>query len=557
MSLKQLFSVFLFFCAYGTMAQSLIQGRLLDAQDDSPIPYAVLQRSTDTRAVMTNADGAFSLELTPGDQLILRHIGYNQEIFTFDGSSEFIIRATAKTEELPTVELQGENAALDLFWDMVKIGRKQATEAQGMKSFYRLLTKEASGEPYEYLEAFYQTETGANGIESMVPKSGRFAFVTREEDFFSADLSRLLPQFRFFRTFGEVDNLPVFPSAMNRKKIESTYSIEVERLFYSSEGTTAEIHLISTDPKHKEHYVYFIDTKTKLPVRIEMRKHKLNTRPFEALDENDKVGEVLLSSTVDFGQEEGKFFVEQYRLNFEYTYFKLGYAPRTFLTEISWFGYRKGRFTLPVLYSLADYHTDYHYYGRLPDLPELWETDYAVLATSEQQKTVELLKTLDTRGNFFGDSLNHKKTFWRDRDLPMIWQRIEDKKPDQDIRSFSYINEQANHLVFDFSVNSFCQDGSAQWYVEPEFLGEESYFRENRTATALRYVQLAWKITILRADEFQQNLNESSKCYSDEELRELVANRVNALNDELFSLSSQTADGKYDEKLAEWESRYE
>ena len=557
MILKQLYAALFFLCAYGTMGQSLVQGQLLDAADDQPIPFAVLQRTSDERAVMTNDDGEFAIELAAGDALLLRHVGYDQRSFTYNGEMPFIIKATARIEELPTVDLQGENAAIDLFWDMVKEGRKRATEVVDMKSFYRLLTTEVNGDPYEYLEAFYQSETGANGIESINPKSGRYAFVEREERFFSADLSRILPQLRLFRTFGDVDYLPVFPSALSRKKVLDQYELSVERIFYGEESNTIEILLRSREDEDPAEYIYWVDTKDHLPVRFQMKRHRLSSKPIEAVDDNDAVREVEMGCTMDFGQRDGRVFVEQCRLELGYTYLKLGAPPKYLETEMNWFAYRDGKFTNPVLYSLSEYHTDFHYYARLPDVPELWNSEYAVLATEDQLNTIELFKSLPTRGNFFSDSLNGKKTFFRDRELPMVWRRISKEKPEKFITGFGYVNDRANGLVFDFSVNSYCYGDSAKWYVEPEFVGEESYFREDRTDDALRYVRLSWKITVLKAEEFQQQLNAQGACLNNEALHELHIKKSNELNDILFDLSSQTADGKYAEKLAEWESRYE
>lgn len=536
------------------MGQSLRKGLLVDAEDNSPIAYAVLQRLSDGRAVMTNADGVFQVELRSSDSLRLRHVGYLETTFGQPDSGEWILQAQVKNEELPTVELKGENAAVELFWEMVKNGRKQATNVTDKKSFYRLMTKQLSGDPYEYLEAFYQTETTANGLEYMGIKSGRYAFVNRQEAFFSADLSRLLTQMRFFRTFGEVDNLPVFPSALPRKRIESEYDLSVERMFYQESGTLAEVRLTSKDG-HEE-YLYWIDTKKAWPVRIKMTERRLKERPFEAIDPEDQVIDIAMGSTVDFAFSKKGFFVEQYRLKFSYTYLRQG-QPNLYLeTDMNWVGYEDGRFIEPINYALSEYHSDYHYYNRIPMIEALWEHEYAVLASEDQKKTIELFKNLEFKGNFFGDSINGKKVYFKDSELPMVWQRISFDKEQEQLGSFNYIHEQDNLLVFDLSVNGYCWDDQVEWKVEPEFVGESSYFREARTPVALRYVRLAWRITELKAAQWQSELQASGICLEQDKLESAYLKKVNELSEELFQLSSQTNDGKYESKLWEWEQRY-
>ena len=554
MSRISAFVLLLLVSAFGTMGQSLRKGLLVDAEDNQPIAYAVLQRQSDGRAVMTNADGVFQVELQPNDSLRLRHVGYLENVFGQPTSGEWILRAQVKNEELPAVELRAENAAVELFWEMVKNGRKLATNVRDKKSFYRLMTQQLSGDPYEYLEAFYQTETTANGLEYIGIKSGRYAFVDREEAFFSADLSRLLTQMRFFRTFGEVDNLPVFPSALPRKRIESEYDLSVERMFYQESGTIAEVRLTSKDGD--EEYFYWIDTEKAWPVRIQMTDRLLKERPFEAIDPDDQVIDIGMGCTVDFAFSKKGFFVEQYRLKFGYTYLRPG-QPNLYLeTDMNWVGYEDGRFIEPINYALSQYHTDYHYYNRIPMIEALWEHEYAVLASEEQKKTIELFKDLDFRGNFFGDSINGKKVYFKDSELPMVWQRISSDKDQEQLGSFNYINEQDNSLVFDLSVNGYCWDDQVEWKVEPEFVGDSSYFREARTPAALRYVRLAWRITELKAAQWESELQKSGICLEQDKLESAYLKKINELSEELFQLSSQTNDGKYESKLLEWEQRY-
>ena len=537
------------------MGQSLRKGVLVDANDGSPITFALLQRLSDGRAVMTNSDGVFQVELRPSDSLKLRHIGYLEESFGYSGTGEtWVLKGTPKNEELPTVELSDKDAAVELFWRMVKNGRKLATDIVDMKSFYRLMTKQVSGDPYEYLEGFYQTETSGNGLEYMGVKSGRYAFVVREDQFFSADLSRLLTQMRFFRTYGEVDNLPVFPSALPLKRIENDYDLTVERMLYQGSSTLAEIKVIAKDGY--EEYYYWIDTKTAWPVRITMTERLLEERPFEAVDPEDKVIDVAMGCVVDFGLSKSNFFVEQYRLNFGYTYLRKDQPNMYLETTMNWVGYEDGRFIEPINYALAEYHTDYHYYNRIPMIEEIWENESAVLASEEQKETLELFKEIEFRGNYFGDSVNGEKAYFRDSELPMVWQRISSEKDPEQIGSFNYINEQDNSLVFDLSVNGYCWNDSVIWKVEPEFVGEASYFREARTPAALRYVRLAWQITVVKAAEWELELNKLALCLDQDKIETAYLKKVNELSEELFRLSSQTNDGKYESKLEEWEAKY-
>ncbi len=92
-----------------------IEGRLIDAKDETPIAFATIRVKNKSKGLISNMDGGFKIPeklQKLGDTLVISSIGYeSQEIVLSQLSKEKvnIIQLAAKVEALATVTIMGSN----------------------------------------------------------------------------------------------------------------------------------------------------------------------------------------------------------------------------------------------------------------------------------------------------------------------------------------------------------------------------------------------------------------------------------------------------------------
>ena len=84
------------------MAQAMLTGQIVDADDGGPIPYASASYKGQHKAVSSDADGKFSIERHEGWTLTFSSVGYTPVSITVN----------AATKEL-TIKLKSESRKID------------------------------------------------------------------------------------------------------------------------------------------------------------------------------------------------------------------------------------------------------------------------------------------------------------------------------------------------------------------------------------------------------------------------------------------------------------
>ena len=69
-----------------------VTGKVLDANDNSPLPGASIQVKGTTKGVATLADGSFSLDAAATDVLVVSLMGYTRQEVAVNGQSNITIR---------------------------------------------------------------------------------------------------------------------------------------------------------------------------------------------------------------------------------------------------------------------------------------------------------------------------------------------------------------------------------------------------------------------------------------------------------------------------------
>ncbi|MCR9063487.1 MAG: TonB-dependent receptor [Cytophagales bacterium] len=75
---KSIAVLFLLFLTFGLQAQSLITGKIIDQDSEDLVGVSVIVKGT-TRGVNSDIDGKYSIQASPGEELIFSFIGYTSE----------------------------------------------------------------------------------------------------------------------------------------------------------------------------------------------------------------------------------------------------------------------------------------------------------------------------------------------------------------------------------------------------------------------------------------------------------------------------------------------
>ncbi len=95
------------FCLSAQAQTQTINGTVTDASDGSPVVGANVVVKSTTRGVMTDVDGKFSLEVNPGDVLVISFIGYETEEIDPGGQREVSVLLNQNATSLSEVVVVG------------------------------------------------------------------------------------------------------------------------------------------------------------------------------------------------------------------------------------------------------------------------------------------------------------------------------------------------------------------------------------------------------------------------------------------------------------------
>jgi Family of unknown function (DUF5686)/CarboxypepD_reg-like domain len=101
-------------------AQTVVRGRVLDAENDDPLPYATVQFGNGQSGTRTDIDGYFRVESPRQErQIRVSYVGYVTQTIEINGAQELVVRMTESNKRLGEVVIRPEkykkdNPAVDL-----------------------------------------------------------------------------------------------------------------------------------------------------------------------------------------------------------------------------------------------------------------------------------------------------------------------------------------------------------------------------------------------------------------------------------------------------------
>ena len=225
-----------------------IEGRVLNAKDQSPIPFAHIQVVNAKFGTATNQDGDFSLRTAHLPiELKISHLNFeDKSIFIYDQEQEVTISLSPAKIELQEVKVQAkksENAYYRMVRKALEKIQKSTQNLQYGKAFYRQKTSRDNSFT-EIFEMFYDVKYNLNTIEDWAVEEGRYAFQNSDgNDIFLYNknftlLTRLFPLMQ-----PETDSyiLPI------QQEVKQHYTLSLENIISVNDRYVA---IINYEPKN-------------------------------------------------------------------------------------------------------------------------------------------------------------------------------------------------------------------------------------------------------------------------------------------------------------------
>lgn len=162
-----------------------VQGRILDEQDNTPIPFANISISGTYNGTSSNEDGEFEISLSKfPSELLISHLSHEKKLlYVYNELQELEIRLAPSQITLDEVTIKAKrnlNSNYKLVQKAYNMLSKSSSEVKYGKAFYRQKSKRE--EKYtEIFELFYDVKYTTDGIKDWAVQEGRYAFQNDNE----------------------------------------------------------------------------------------------------------------------------------------------------------------------------------------------------------------------------------------------------------------------------------------------------------------------------------------------------------------------------------------
>lgn len=149
------------------MAQAMLTGQIVDADDGGPIPYASASYKGQHKAVSSDADGKFSIERHEGWTLTFSSVGYTPVSITVN----------AATKEL-TIKLKSESRKIDEIVVKARRGKYRRKDNPAVELMRRVIAAKKrthlDNHPYYQFNKYQKITFGLNDISDSDLEQGLF-----------------------------------------------------------------------------------------------------------------------------------------------------------------------------------------------------------------------------------------------------------------------------------------------------------------------------------------------------------------------------------------------
>lgn len=213
---------FLILCSFPVNAQSIIEGRVIDAQSRKPLEFASVSVKNSSHGTNTNQDGVFKLVANSGDILLIQYLGYQSKTVSADQlSADSIIELKRKDIFVKEVQVFERN---DFVYKLLDKSRKRLKAAKELKSkAYLTVETEESGKPIEMVECYYNGKVEGAAVRELRFKNGRVGLGPKQDggSFLSLNSSQAISRLDLVSGHQEFPDSPwQFDKSGNRKQFD-------------------------------------------------------------------------------------------------------------------------------------------------------------------------------------------------------------------------------------------------------------------------------------------------------------------------------------------------
>jgi len=301
------------------MGQAPLQGRVMDARTQEPLPYASVVTAKDGKGVITNEEGVFRIpSVAVGDTLVFSYLGYQRlRMAAGEVRTRHDVRLQPSVTELPTVQVVGRNDAL---YDLVIACGKQLRQAgryEG-KTYYQLETRTLDL-PVEGVECFYNGRFNGADIDALDLKQGRIGLLPVHGRYMVN-----LNTSRAFMLLHPVERNSAFPATplryRSRKALRKAFDLAVVATIHAPQ----ELVQVSFTPKDTSGAFFsgklWIESATARVRSMELVCDRCTRHPFLPMGPEDELRDLSIHYHQTFTIREGRPVVNTVALEYACTY---------------------------------------------------------------------------------------------------------------------------------------------------------------------------------------------------------------------------------------------
>lgn len=274
-------------------AQSPLQGRLLDAHTQQPLPYAGLQLWPSQRGTIANEAGEFNLQPTAGDDsLFISLVGYRSlrlALADFPANGNLLLQPQVRTLAEVSVRPPDDSWLYNLLEEL-NLGESEKLES---RAYYELKSTVGSRQ-VELVEAFYNLQTERAEVQQLELKAGRLALQPVGQRLFAnTEGARALAAMPLFK---EHPYFPGTPLGLNRRALQRRYDLYDLGGYRLESGDSVQVvrFVPRTDKDAWFEGEVGILLEQKRLLFLELRCEQTNRHPFLPIGPDDRLSRVSL-----------------------------------------------------------------------------------------------------------------------------------------------------------------------------------------------------------------------------------------------------------------------
>jgi hypothetical protein len=315
---KHKFILFLLLLSRSVFSQLIFEGKVIDAQTNSGVPFCAVAIKNSSKGVISNSEGVFRLsDLSPNDTVIIANIGYKRKTIPASHLSKNpTVSIERTTNILAEVVIYDKD---DYLYQLIETCRKKlnSTNVQQSKVYFTLAT-EIQDQPVELLECYYNARFDDNGIKDLHFKNGRVGLAAYHSRFFvSLNTSKAIT---FIELLDNNKQFPLIPFQLNPKKLRKNFKLELLDVF--DEGT--QIYHIGFTPLSEKNTSFsgeiWIEKNTGALTKIKLEIANTQNHPFIALFPNGKIDNVSMQINKTFGRADSTISGSHIDFNYQLNY---------------------------------------------------------------------------------------------------------------------------------------------------------------------------------------------------------------------------------------------